>query len=371
MLESKLLAFKIIGDVNNLNINGFNDKGLSVLDIKNIQIALKIFNSNESMTTEDPKILEGLKIVYHKLHSKKILKVNRTFFESLLTFFGVYKSNKSIFTETKNAFSSAINQVKESPKLSPEEKELHDKFDKLIEKFNSEEEFLSGKVDPENKDLHLSQIRSTLKALRTTVASRSTVLLLNNGKGYSQNSGTNFMMQTTGLRIHPEKQAIDGILKSAPEMLMNAYEEAFRTNTLPDFFAKAFDINDGCLEARMGTLMNYQQAALQPPDDPNENLDALLTIDPNQSTSENLRKILGKFLEDTVRSILKENYTEEQNLILQGDEEFQKQHSTPSNFEKYLLSKGYLDQITSDGTIRDNLNRISAEFVEYGLLEPD
>lgn len=367
-MEVRSIAFNIVGKLS--CIDDITNKGLSKKDLDTLQLALKIFKENKTVANE-AEILESMKVVYHKIQSKKQLSSGMSKIERFLTFIGVYKSAGKILNEAKQTFVQvAVNSSKSIDKLSPEDAQLHDKFNKLIKKFNQEEtHLLSDMADQNDKFFQAAQIKSTLRGFQATIASRHEVLLLNNGKGYAQNPGTNFMMQSTGLRIHPEKQDVTNVLKSAPEMLINLYEQAEAAGKLKEFFMQGFDSSAGCLEARMAALTEYQISLEESQVTQNPNPDQPLTIDQNQSVSDNLKIILPKFLDDQIRAFLGQDYTPEKAVDLQGDETFQQQHCHQEAFKNYLSSHGYLDQNASDGPIRDHFDRVSAEFISYGLLE--
>lgn len=85
------------------------------------------------------------------------------------------------------------------------------------------------------------------------------IISLNNGQHFKTNPGTKRLEEVCGFTMHADRPGANGILRSAPEVLLRAFDVARRKRIVEEFFTgEAFDrMADPCLEGRLGRILAF------------------------------------------------------------------------------------------------------------------
>jgi len=85
------------------------------------------------------------------------------------------------------------------------------------------------------------------------------IISLNNGQHFKTNPGTRRLEEVCGFTMHANRPGANGILRSAPEVLLRAFDVARQKRIVDKFFTgEAFDrMADPCLEGRLGRILPF------------------------------------------------------------------------------------------------------------------
>jgi len=88
------------------------------------------------------------------------------------------------------------------------------------------------------------------------------IISLNNGQHFKTNPGTRRLEEVCGFTMHADRPGANGILRSAPEVMLRAFDVARRKRIVEEFFSgEAFDrMADPCLEGRLGRILAFLEA---------------------------------------------------------------------------------------------------------------
>eukprot|EP00418_Pyrodinium_bahamense_P068897 CAMPEP_0179077812 /NCGR_PEP_ID=MMETSP0796-20121207/34806_1 /TAXON_ID=73915 /ORGANISM="Pyrodinium bahamense, Strain pbaha01" /LENGTH=344 /DNA_ID=CAMNT_0020775101 /DNA_START=55 /DNA_END=1089 /DNA_ORIENTATION=- len=102
----------------------------------------------------------------------------------------------------------------------------------------------------------------TVLGFRALQEHRDEIIRLNNGEYWKDNPGTMKLEELCGFTMHADRPGINGVLRSAPEALLRAFDMARRRGQVEAFFCgEAFDRTaDPCLEGRLGRILAYLEA---------------------------------------------------------------------------------------------------------------
>lgn len=91
------------------------------------------------------------------------------------------------------------------------------------------------------------------------------IVALNNGRKFTENPGVRLLEQRTGMTMHADREGANHLLRSAPNLLMEAYAVAATDRAGRNgFFQEAFDRNaDPCLEGRVNRILEYLHSRSQ------------------------------------------------------------------------------------------------------------
>lgn len=189
---------------------------------------------------------------------------------------------------------------------------------------------------------------------------RNEIVEANNGRFFTQNPGVQMLEQVCGMTMHADRAGSENLLRSGPDILLEAFRVAQTKEETVGFFTDAFDRTaDPCLEGRIGRLNEYLQKNLGASAD-----DVTLDLKPDDPASAVVGKHLRVFRVECIREWSRQHsmtYGAAEKVWNEDDPQYTKSIEAVFNaltFEGALARKGVVAQLPTEDIRQEIANLV-------------